>query len=148
MQTILIFTLAFRLLAVQTAPAGSAQPPPGDTAAFVRIANERNAEIKKKLALDFEKKFPRSKHLPDVYVQLSRVLVSQTDFTTAKQYADKAVNTVIKLENNPPEGADNAWREWIKTVKSSAASNVAWINQMMAWQQEQVRANAVGRRKP
>src|SRR5262249_6227292 len=111
-------------------------------------ANERNSEIKKKLALDFEKKFPSSKHLPDVYVQLSRVLVSQTDFTTAKQYANKAMATAVKLEHNPPEGADNAWHEWIKTVKSSAASNAAWVDQMIAWQQEQIRSNATGRRKP
>jgi hypothetical protein len=117
-----------------------------DSAAFVRISNERNSEAKKKLALDFEKKFPKSKHLPDVYIQLSRVLVSQSDFDTAKQYAEKAVSVVARSENSPPENADSAWHEWIKSVESSARSNLTWIDQVVAWQQNQIRSNVIRRR--
>ena len=139
MLAILLLALPLPLLGVQDVPAVR------DTAAFVRIANERKSETKKKLALDFEKKFPKSKHLPDVYIQLSRVLVSRSDFTTAKQYGDKAVAAVTRLEKTPPENAENAWHEWMKTVESSARSNAAWINEMVTWQQEQFRSGVRGR---
>jgi len=83
---IVIFTLVFPFLLFQE-PTGSMVQTARDAAAFLRVANERNSEVKRKLALDFEKKFPRSMHLPDVYIQLSRVLVSQSDFDAATQYA-------------------------------------------------------------
>jgi hypothetical protein len=118
-----------------------------DTAAFVRISNERNSEAKKNLALDFEKKFPESKHLPDVYIQLSRVLVSQSDFAAAKQYAKKAVGAVARLESAAPENADDAWHQWMKSVAASAKSNLAWIDQVVAWQEDQIRSNVIRRPK-
>jgi hypothetical protein len=143
-----IFILAFVLpsFVFQEPPAASALQSTTDTAAFSKIASERNSEAKKKLALNFEKNFPKSKHLPDVYMQLSRVLVSQSDFTTAKQYAEKAVSAVRRLDSAPPENADRAWHEWLNTLESSAKSNLAWVNQMLTWQQQQVRSTVLGRR--
>ena len=40
-----------------------------DPAAFSQIMSERNAQTKKKLALNFEKNFPKSKRLPEVYIR-------------------------------------------------------------------------------
>ena len=144
---LVIFAVAFVLpsFVFQAPPAGKAPQSTRDTAAFVQIASERNSEAKKRLALNFEKNFPKSKHLPDVYIQLSRVLVSQSDFTAAKQYAEKAVSAVRRLQGAPPENADRAWHEWVNTLESSAGSNLAWVNQMLAWQQQQVRSAVVGR---
>jgi hypothetical protein len=146
MQVILLLAFVLPSFVVQEPPAGKALQSATDTAAFTRIAAERNSEAKKKLALNFEKNFPKSKHLPEVYIQLSRVLVSQSDFTTAKQYADKAVSAVHMLEGAPPENADRAWYEWLNTLGSSARSNLAWVNQMVTWQQQQVRSAVLDRR--
>jgi hypothetical protein len=126
--------------------AGSHPQSKTDTAAFAQISTERNSETKKKLALDFEKNFPKSKHLAEVCMQLSRILVSQSDFSTAKQYAEKAVTAVHRMESAPPEGDDGAWHTWVNSLESSARSNLAWVNQMLAWQQQQVRSSVAGRR--
>src|SRR4029077_17114548 len=134
------------LFVLQGASAGSPPQSRTDTAAFAQISTERNSETKKKLALDFAKNFPKSKYLAEVYIQLSRILVSQSDFSTAKQYADKAVTAVHAMESAPPEGADGAWHAWINTLESSARSNLAWVNQMLTWQQQQVRSAVAGRR--
>jgi hypothetical protein len=127
--------------------AGSALQIRTDIAAFAQISTERNSETKKKLALDFERNFPKSKYLVEVYIQLSRILVSQSDFSTAKQYAEKAVTAVHAMESAPPESADGAWHAWVNTLESSARSNLAWVNQMLTWQQQQVRSSVAGRRK-
>jgi hypothetical protein len=136
--------VAFILLFTLTV---TAQQSRTDLSAFAQISSERNPEVKKKLALNFEKTFPKSKYLAEVYVQLSRTLVSQSDFSTAKQYAEKAVTAVHALKSSPPENADNAWHGWINTLESSAQSNLAWVNQMMTWQQQQINSAVAGRRK-
>jgi hypothetical protein len=136
--------LAFVLLFALSA---TAQQTRTDLSAFAQISSERNPEVKKKLALNFEKSFPKSKYLAEVYIQLSRVLVSQTDLSTAKQYAEKAVTAVRGMKSSPPENADNAWHGWVNTLESSAQSNLAWVNQMAAWQQQQINSAVAGRHK-
>jgi hypothetical protein len=136
----LILMLAF----VLQSPAPPAQADP--SAAFAKIGAERNPETKKKLALSFEKNFPTSKHMPEVYIQLSRTLVSQGDYTGAKQYGEKALNTVAKMKTQPasPENTDAAWRQWLTTIEDNAKSNLTWVNQMSAWQQQQLRSTVLG----
>jgi hypothetical protein len=141
---VLMFILSSFVL--QGVSARSAPQSRTDTAAFAQISAERNSETKKKLALDFEKNFPKSKYLAEVYIHLSRILVSQSDFSTAKQYADKAVTAVRAMQSTPPKGADGAWHAWINSLQTSAQSNLAWVNQMLTWQQQQVRSSVVGRR--
>lgn len=112
-----------------------------EPAAYAQIVSEKNPQAKKKLALNFEKNFPKSKRLPEVYMELSRALVAESDFTTAKQYAEKAVTTVgkMKAQPAPEEYTDSTWRQWLGTIDTSAKNNVAWVNQMLAWQSEQLR---------
>jgi|ERR1041385_51947 hypothetical protein len=145
----LCFALMFVLFSSvpQGVSAGGALQSRTDIAAFAQISTERNSETKKKLALDFERNFPKSTYLAEVYIQLSRILVSQSDFSMAKQYAEKAVTAVQALKSAPPEGADGAWHAWVNTLQSSARDNVAWVNQMLTWQQQQVRSSVARRRK-
>ena len=123
-------------------------PQANDRAAYAQIVAEKNPQTKKKLALNFEKNFPKSKSLPDVYMELSRILVSESDFNTARQYADKAVSTVEKMKTQPapPEYTTSTWHEWLNTVAASANKNLAWVNQMVTWQQEQLRSTLRGKR--
>ncbi|HEY2384420.1 MAG TPA: hypothetical protein VGK48_24855 [Terriglobia bacterium] len=113
-----------------------------DPAAYTQIVKEKNPETKKKLALNFEKNFPKSKRLPEVYIELSRALANESDFGTARVYADKALATVTKMKTQPaPEEYTNAtWHQWLGTVENSAKTNLAWVNQMVTWQQQQLRS--------
>jgi hypothetical protein len=119
-----------------------------DSAAYAQIASEKNPQVKKKLALGFEKSYPKSKRLPEVYMELTKVLVGESDFTAAKQYAEKAVNTVqtMKTQRAPLENTETAWHQWLNTIDASAKKNLDWANQMAAWQQEQLRATLRGKR--
>ena len=112
-----------------------------DSAAYAQMGSEKNPQAKKKLALNFEKNYPKSKRLPEVYMELSRALVAESDFTTAKQYAEKAVNTVAKMKTQPApeEYTDTTWHQWLGTIDTSAKNNLAWVNQMLAWQSQQLR---------
>jgi hypothetical protein len=69
-----------------------------ESIAYRQIAAERNAESKKKLMLNFEKTYPNSSRLAEIYMELSRTLASQTDFGKANEYAEKAVARVAKLK--------------------------------------------------
>jgi hypothetical protein len=122
------------------------QAAPDPSAAFSKINAEKNPEAKKKLALSFEKNFPTAKQLPEVYIQLSRTLVSAGDYTGAKQYAEKALSTLAKMKTQPapPENTDDTWHQWLNTMNDSAKSNLAWVNQMSAWQQQQLRSTVLG----
>jgi len=83
MQTLLILTLALGSV-LQQAPDVSQVA--SDNAAFTRIGSEKNLEARKKLVQSFEKSFPKSDHLPQVYMDLSRMLANSTDFVNAKLY--------------------------------------------------------------
>jgi hypothetical protein len=112
-----------------------------ESAAFAQFQAEKNSEAKKKLALSFEKNYPKSRRLPDLYIELSKALVGGNDYVTAKQYAEKAVSavTTLKAQPTPPENTDKTWHEWLSTIDASAKSNLSWVNQMAAWQQQQLR---------
>jgi len=130
----LLFAIA--LVVVTAVPQGMTDP-----AAFAQFQAEKNPEAKKKLALNFEKNYPKSRRLPDLYIELSKVLINSNDPVAAKQYAEKAVSTVDKLkaQPTPPENTDKTWHEWLSTMEASAKSNLTWVNQMAAWQQQQLR---------
>lgn len=144
MQSIVIMLLLLQPLGFQEAVPKGAEPE-----AYSRIASERNVQTKKKLALNFEKNFPQSRRLSDVYIELTRLLVSESDFGTAKQYAEKAVSTVQKMKTQPvpEEYTDKTWHDWLNTVDASAKKNLEWANQMVAWQQQQVRSATRPRQK-
>jgi len=136
MTSILALVLVLRpVLFQETPPKGLTDP-----AAFSQIISEQNAQTKKKLALNFEKNFPRSKRLPEVYIELTRVLVSESDFVSAKQYAEKALSSVdkLKMQPAPPEYTNTTWHDWLNTIDSSAKKNLDWANQMLTWQQQQL----------
>jgi hypothetical protein len=121
------------------------QPPASgtDSAAYTQISAERNPEAKKKLMLAFEKNFPKSIRLPEVYMELSKTLVSQSDFTTAEKYAEKAVSVVARLKSEAAasEIKDAGRQAWLVTLDSSAQKNLTWTKQMLVRQQEEFRAN-------
>ena len=139
MQAFLVLLLLSQPLVAQTM---------SDPAAYSQIVAEKNPQAKKKLALNFEKNFPKSKRLPDVYMELTRIFVGESDFTTAKQYAEKAVNTVQKMKAQPapPENTEATWHQWLNTVDASAKKNLDWANQMLTWQQDQLRSSLHGKR--
>jgi hypothetical protein len=126
-------------------PANSLPVDPG-LAAFQTIKAEKNPETRKKLLLSFEKNFPKSNRLAEAYIELSRVLASQSDFRGAKDYAEKAVTAVSRLKAEPPAGADPAWGSWVASLEKSAKDNLAWTMQTLAWQQKQLNATVLGRR--
>lgn len=140
MKTFLALICILQPLFVQQALAQGSDP-----AAYTQIVNEKNPEAKKKLALNFEKKFPKSKRLPEVYIELSRAVASQSDFSTAKVYAEKALSTVAKMKTQPApeEYTDATWHQWLGTVENSAKTNLAWVNQMVTWQQQTLRSTRV-----
>jgi hypothetical protein len=112
-----------------------------ESAAFAQFQAEKNPEAKKKLASGFEKNYPKSRRLPDLYIELSKALVAGNDYVAAKQYAEKAVSavTTLKAQPTPPENTDKTWHEWLSTIDASAKGNLSWVNQMAAWQQQQLR---------
>ena len=70
--------------------------------AYGEIAAARNPEARKKLLLNFEKNFPKSTRLAEVYIDVSRMLSSQGDFARANDYAEKAVAAVNRLKGGTP----------------------------------------------
>jgi hypothetical protein len=121
--------------------------PQADTgmAAYVQIAAEKNPEARKKLLLNFEKKFPKSSRLAEVFIDLSRLLASQSDFRGANDYAEKAVAAVAFLKGQTPSNFDQAWHNWVASLETSARDNLTWTKQMVDWQQKQL--NAAMRRR-
>jgi hypothetical protein len=114
-----------------------------DNAAFTRIGSEKNLEAKKKLVQSFEKNFPKSDHLPQVYMDLSRVLANNTDFVNAKLYAEKAVSSVAKMKT---ESSDSSRQQWLNSMDTSTKSNLAWVKQMSDWRDRQLRSGVLGKR--
>jgi hypothetical protein len=114
-------------------------------AAYGRITAEKNPETRKKLLLNFEKNFPKSTRLAEVFIELSRVLASQSDFRRANDYAEKAVGAVARLKAQTPSNFDQAWHHWVASLEASARDNLAWTKQMVDWQQKQL--NAAMRRR-
>jgi len=119
-----------------------------EAAALARIRSEKNLEARKKLAVDFEKQFSNSDYLPEVFMDLSRTLVSNLDFTPAKQYAEKAVSVVTRMRGEAAGSGseEQKRRNWLTSMEADAKKNLAWVNQMIAWQQQQVRSSVLGKR--
>ena len=124
-------------------------PPPAisqaiaENAVVEHIGKERNLEAKKKLILTFEKDFPKSSHLPELYMELSRTLLSQVNFPSAQQYAEKAVATVARMRS---ENTDPGQQKWLSSIDDSAKKNLAWVKQMVAWQDQTVRSGVLRRK--
>jgi hypothetical protein len=81
-------------------PADSKRPPPVQSAQaridpeftdFQRASNERNIFTRIKLLIRFEKNYPRSSMLPDVYGDLVDLYIAKGDPSTAMTYGDKLV---------------------------------------------------------
>lgn len=121
---------------------------PDAASAYGQIASERNAAKKLKLLLDFEKNNPKSSRLPEVYMQLSRAYASQSDLPKAMLYADKAVAATAKMKNEPPPALYPAatWQAWVASLDESAKGNLAWVKQMVAWQQKEIHSAILRRR--
>jgi hypothetical protein len=121
-----------------------------ESGAYGRITAERNPATKLKLLLDFEKNYPRSTRLPAVYMDLARAYAAQSNLNKAAQYAEKAVATTTKMRNEPPPGTYAAtagpWQSWVDGLDNSAKSNLAWVRQMIAWQQSQIQSAILRRR--
>lgn len=119
-----------------------------DPGILQQIAAERNPERKMKLMLDFEKNNPASSRLPEVFMQLSRAYVSQSDLPKAIQYADKAVNTTAKLKREPPPASypPAMWMAWLDSIEESAKITQAWVKQTVAWQQKELQSAILRRR--
>jgi len=112
-----------------------------DTDAYAKIRLEKKAETKRQLILAFEKNFPKSDHLAEACIEMSRILVSQSNFQSAVDYAQKAVGAVAKMKSGAENSGttDAGWQLWLSTVETSARDNLNWTKQMMAWQVQQLR---------
>jgi hypothetical protein len=143
MQMILALALVLPSFLFQQPPASVT-----DAAAYAKIGAEKNPEAKKKLMLAFERNFPKSIRLPEVYIELSKTLVSQSDFATAEKYAEKAVSTVarMKSESAASEIKDSGRQAWLNTLDTSVQKNLAWTKQMLAWQMQELRSNLTPKR--
>jgi hypothetical protein len=145
MQMIQTLILAVMPFVVQQAPDVSQAR--SESAAFAQIGAEKNLEAKKKLVAGFEKNFPKSSHLPEMFMDLSHALVAATDFASAKQYAEKAVTVVAKMKTEPADAQDRAHQNWLDSMDTSTKKNLAWVNQMIAWQEQQVRSSVLTKRR-
>jgi hypothetical protein len=140
MQTTLLLAFVFSGF-LQQAPEASQVA--AENAAFSKIGAEKNLEARKKLVLTFEKNYPKSDYLPQVFMDLSRMLANSTDFANAKQYAEKAVSTVARMKT---ESSNSSRKQWLNSLDTSTKSNLAWVQQMTAWRDQQLRSSVLGKR--
>src|SRR5438093_468565 len=68
-----------------------------EDAAYTKIVGEDNPDAKTSLLLDFEKQFPQSKVLPDIYVMLMGIYQQKNDTGKANDFGEKAIK--IDAEN-------------------------------------------------
>ncbi len=145
MKTMLI--LAVALTSSLWAQAPDISRASSEAAAFSKITAEKNLEGKKKLVVGFERNFPKSSRLPELYMDMSRTLVSSLDYPGAKQYAEKGVAAVARMKSEAASGEpDPARQNWLQSMDASTKKNLAWVNQMIAWQDQQVRSNVLRKR--
>ena len=119
-----------------------------ESVAYKQIGAERNVAAKKKLVQSFEKNFPKSDRLPELYMEVSRFLIAYSDFTAARDYAERSVATVARMKSEAVASgdADPARQNWLATVDASARKNFVWVKDMMKWQEEQVRSSVLRKR--
>jgi tetratricopeptide (TPR) repeat protein len=68
-----------------------------EDAAYTKIIGEENPDARTTLLLDFEKQFPQSKVLPDIYVMLMTIYQQKNDTGKANDFGEKAIK--IDAEN-------------------------------------------------
>jgi tetratricopeptide (TPR) repeat protein len=68
-----------------------------EDAAYTKIVGEDNPDAKTTLLLDFEKQFPQSKVLPDIYVMLMTIYQQKNDMGKANDFGERAIK--IDAEN-------------------------------------------------
>jgi len=68
-----------------------------EDAAYTKIVGEENPDAKTTLLLDFEKQFPQSKVLPDIYVMLMGIYQQKNDTGKANDFGERAIK--IDAEN-------------------------------------------------
>ena len=69
------------------APAAPAAPSPAEEGAFKKVQAETNADARLTLLLDFEKQFPDSRHLTDIYQDMIKVYQEKHDQGRRRRYA-------------------------------------------------------------
>ena len=119
-----------------------------ESAAFAKIGAEKNLEAKKKLVTGFEKNFPNSDRLPELYIELSRTLISGIDFEGAKLFAEKGVASVARMKASSVKAStpDPARQQWLDSLDTSTKKNLAWVNEMIAWRDQRVRSSVTRKR--
>ena len=89
-KVILTLCLVFVLGVASRARAQLIAGSPEDKA-FEKILAENNPDAKAALLLDFEKQFPRSKVLPDIYVMLMTIYQQKNDTAKVVDFGEKAI---------------------------------------------------------
>jgi len=92
MKTKFVLTLYFALVLgfVSNASAQLVAGSPED-AAYTKIMAETNPDAKAGLLLDFEKEFPQSRVLQDIYVMLMTIYQEKNDTAKAVDYGERAI---------------------------------------------------------
>jgi tetratricopeptide (TPR) repeat protein len=81
-----VFVLGLMTSAYAQLVAGS----PED-AAYTKIVAEENPDARATLLLDFEKQFPQSKVMPDIYVMLMTIYQQKNDTGKANDFGERAI---------------------------------------------------------
>lgn len=95
-KVILTFCVVFVMGLVASAYAQLIAGSPEDHA-YTKIIGENNPDAKTTLLLDFEKQFPQSRVLSDIYVMLMTIYQQKNDTAKANDYGEKAIK--IDAEN-------------------------------------------------
>jgi tetratricopeptide (TPR) repeat protein len=92
MKTKSVVTLCVALVlgVVSTANAQLVAGSPEDQA-YTKIMAEMDADARAALLLDFEKSFPQSRVLPDIYVMLMTIYQQKNDTAKAVDFGEKAI---------------------------------------------------------
>ena len=62
-----------------------------EDAAYTKITAEANPDTKVAMLLDFEKQFPQSRVLPDIYVMLMTIYQEKNDTANAVDFGERAI---------------------------------------------------------
>ncbi len=130
--------------------------------AFTACSNEQSLDRKITVCQDFEKQFPQSKALPDIFVMLMDAHNQKGDRTNASlagekaikvdpenytalmgvsrnyaiekknlviagQYAQRAVDSVVKAKAQPRYNEDAGWKTYLDSISASATANLAYV---------------------
>ena len=92
MKTRVILTLCV-VFVVGLVPSAYAQLVAGspEDAAYTKIVAENNPDAKTTLLLEFEKTFPQSRVLPEIYVMLMTIYQQKNDMVKANDFGERAI---------------------------------------------------------